>query len=292
MSLLQRLWGALGPRGALGPQGALGARPAGTTDSAAVGFNRLGQCRYGLMLFNSKDQYIGRALEYYGEYSQHEADLLVQFISPGAVVIDAGANLGGLTLFFARAVGGSGRVYAFEPQRVIFQTLCANMALNSLVNVYAVQAALGDRQGSINIDTPDYTRENNFGGMALGEWHAGEAVPLMRIDELALARCDLIKIDVEGMEEAVLRGAQATIARHRPLLYVENDRAEKVASLINCIAAMSYRMYWHFPPYFNPDNFHGRADNLFDTLASRNMLCLPAERALAVKGLEPVVVAD
>ncbi len=280
MSLLRRLLGALG------------ARPAGTTETVTEGFNRLGQCRYGLMLFNTRDQYIGRALEYYGEYSQHEADLLAQFISPGAVVIDAGANLGGLTLFFARAVGASGRVHAFEPQRVVFQTLCANMALNSLVNVHATQAALGERQGRINIDTPDYARENNFGGMALGEWHEGEAVPLMCIDELALARCDLIKIDVEGMEEAVLNGAQATIARHRPLLYVENDRAEKVASLIKCVAAMGYRMYWHFPPYFNPDNFHGRTDNLFDKLASRNMLCVPAGRALAVQGLDPVVVPD
>jgi hypothetical protein len=80
--------------------------------------------------------------------------------------------------------------------------------------------------------------------------------------------------------------------RYGPLLYVENDRAEKVASLINCIAAMGYRMYWHFPPYFNPENFHGRADNLFDKLASRNMLCVPDERALSVKGLDPVVVPD
>jgi len=269
----------------------LRARPEPAAVREPGGFNVLGECRYGLMLFNRSDQYIGRALECYGEYSQHEADLMAQFLQPGAVVIDAGANLGALTLFFARSVGRDGRVYAFEPQRVVFQTLCANMAINSQVNVHAFHAALGAVPGTIKVDTPDYAIDNNFGGMALGEWVDGETVPMMRIDDLGLDRCDLVKIDVEGMEAQVLAGARATLTRHRPLLYVENDRAEKVNALIRLVADMRYRMYWHFPPYFNPANYRGRADNLFGNLASRNMLCVPAERAVSIKGLEAVVVA-
>ena len=256
------------------------------------GFNRLTPCRYGRMLSNVNDRYIGRSLQAYGEYCQAEPDLLGRLIQAGDVVVDAGANIGALTLFFARAVGDRGRVHAFEPQRVLFQTLCANIALNSLLNAHAHHAALGEQPGRIKVDTPDYTSENNFGGMPLGEWSAGEEVPLMRIDDLALERCTLIKIDVEGMEQAVLRGAAGTIARHRPILYVENDREEKSAELVRDLMGRGYRLYWHIAPYFNPDNFRGMKADLFPGLAARNMLCIPRERPIAVAGMPEVDVPE
>lgn len=253
----------------------------------AAGFNQLGRCRYGVMLYNVNDRYIGRSLQAYGEYCQAEADLLARFVRPGDIVVDAGANIGTLTLFFARAVAGQGRVYAFEPQRVIFQTLCANIALNSLTNVHAFQAALADTAGATTTDAADYRLENNYGGMPLGLWPEGERVPMTTLDSLGLDRCDLAKIDVEGMEAQVLQGAEATLSKCRPALYVENDREDKAAELIDCVKALGYRPFWHCPPYFNPDNFLRRADNLFGNLASRNMLCLPEEGRWSVEGLPP-----
>ena len=99
-----------------------------------VGFNRLKACRHGWMLYNVNDIYIGRSLDLYGEYSEGEIALFRQFLRPGDVVVEIGAHIGTHTVFFAKTVGPTGVVFAFEPQRVVHQTLCANIALNSLSN--------------------------------------------------------------------------------------------------------------------------------------------------------------
>src|SRR3954469_8060635 len=96
------------------------------------GFNHLRDCRHGPMLFNINDKYIGRSLELYGEFSEPEITLLTSYLRPTDTVVEVGANVGAHTVPRAQAVSGGGEVVAFEPQRLIFQTLCANLALNSI----------------------------------------------------------------------------------------------------------------------------------------------------------------
>ena len=110
-----------------------------------AGIHRLIQGRAGWFLYNRHDVYIGHALERYGEYGQIEA-------GSGDVVIEVGANIGSLTVGLAKAVGSSGRVIALEPQRVVFQTLCANIALNSLTWVDTVHAAVGLRLIKVDVE--------------------------------------------------------------------------------------------------------------------------------------------
>lgn len=98
--------------------------------------NKLINTRYGQMLINSNDTIIGRYLDLYGEWYQAELDLLKDYIQPGFYCLDIGANVGTHTLFFANIVGKEGRIYSFEPQRVIFQLLSANIALNDYLNVW------------------------------------------------------------------------------------------------------------------------------------------------------------
>ncbi|MEO8113977.1 MAG: FkbM family methyltransferase, partial [Phenylobacterium sp.] len=106
------------------------------------------------------------------------------------------------------------------------------------------------------------------------------------------AQCGLIKIDVEGFEPQVLRGARDTIARCRPLLYVENDRPANQREVISLLAGMGYRQYWHTPALFDPDNFNGVAENIFGDIRSLNLLCIPAERNTTVEGSREVDPAD
>jgi FkbM family methyltransferase len=240
------------------------------------------------MLYNFNDRYIGRSLELYGEWSQGEIDLLSQHLEPGMVVVEAGANIGAHTVFLAQAVGVSGYVLAFEPQRIVYQTLCANLALNSITNVGCRQAAVGDSAGEVLVPCLDYTRENNFGGLSLGRHESGERVPIETVDAFDLAQCALLKVDVEGMERSVLEGARTTIARCRPILYVENDRKDRSADLIRFIDSLGYDMYWHCPPLFNPDNFTGNSQNVFANIKSRNMFCCPRGAEFHVSGLETV----
>jgi len=241
------------------------------------GYNRLKDCRHGRMLYNVNDRFLGRSLDLYGEWSEGEIDLFKQFVGPGDVVIEAGANIGAHTVWLAKASAPGGMVLAFEPQRLIFQTLCANLALNSVTNVVAFPSACGESRGIIFVPMLDPFKSNNFGALEVGTHTevAGENVAVMRLDDLAVSRCRLLKVDVEGMELEVLKGARETISRCKPVLYVENDRKEKSAALVGFIESLGYQSYWHRPPMFNPDNFAGSAENVFHNMVSFNMICVP-----------------
>lgn len=253
-------------------------------------FTRVRPCRYGTMAYNPLDRYLGRSLDVYGEFSEGEVELFRRLVRPGDVVLDVGANIGAHTLPLARLAGPAGEVVAFEPQRVLFQTLCANMALNSVTNARCLPYAVGAAAGEIDAPRPDYARPGSFGSLAVGGPGPAERVRVVTVDSLALDRCRLIKVDVEGYEEQVLRGAAGTLERLRPVLYVENDREERSAALVRYVAGLGYEMFWHCPPLFNPANFAGNPVNEFGRIVSANMLCLPAGGGLRVSGLPPVAV--
>jgi len=240
------------------------------------GFNRCVLAREGYVLYNSNDIYMGQAIERYGEFAEIEAQLLRQLCRPGMVVVEVGANIGLHTLVLARCVGPQGFVYAYEPQRVVFQTLCANVALNSIVNVDARHAAVGAEPGFVLIPDFDYSRRDNFGAVEANAYNAGRKVDKVTLDaDLELERLDLIKVDVEGMELDVLRGAGGLLRRFEPALYVENDRQDNSEALIRHLMDFDYRLYWHLPPLFNPANFYTESENVYPNIVSVNMICLP-----------------
>ncbi len=135
------------------------------------------------MLYLVTDQYVGQSLDYYGEYSEEEAGLLRMIVRPGWMVLDIGANMGAHTVTLAQAAGPKGVVLAFEPQRVIFQILCANVALNGLGNIYTNQAAVGREAGAVTVPNLDYLEVGNYGGLPLG-WSEGERVSRVTVDLL------------------------------------------------------------------------------------------------------------
>jgi FkbM family methyltransferase len=251
-------------------------------------YNAVVEARHGTMLFNRHDIYVGRSIQKYGEYSELELEFLLAGIKDGDTVVEVGANIGSHTIALARKTGSTGRVIAFEPQRIVFQTLCANLALSSISNAYCFHCALSDVEEELLVPPMDYARPANFGGLSLTKAGLGESVAARQLDSIGrLTRLKLIKIDVEGMESAVIRGATATIKSHRPALYVENDRVDKSAELIELIRSLDYRMYWHRPPLFNPGNYFGEKENIFPNLISVNMLCLHKSQE-TVEGLQEV----
>jgi FkbM family methyltransferase len=183
-------------------------------------------------------------------------------------------------------------VLAFEPQRLLHQLLCGNVSLNMHSNVVAIHAALGSETGTIRVPRTDYANIGNFGGIALGDHQDGETVPVERLDSYNLKSCDLIKIDVEGMEQSVLQGARMILEKYQPLLYVENDRAEKSRDLIQWLMTNGYRLYWHLPRMFNPKNYFAEAMNVFGNTVSINMLCVPRSKTISPKGLQEIASPD
>ena len=169
--------------------------------------------------------------------------------------------------------------------------LCANLALNGLTNVFAFQKAIGCEIGSLTEGILPTQSAVNFGGYPIGAVKGeGETIDIVPLNEMidTLKPIALLKADVEGWERDVLIGSRKVIARDRPMLYVENDRADKSRDLIISILEMNYALWWHIVPLFRPNNHAHTRVNIFGNIASFNMLCLPNESKIQVKGLERI----
>lgn len=242
----------------------------------AKSYMEMRACKHGTFLYNRHDAFIGKALALYGEWCEAELDLLLPLLVPGMCVVDVGANIGTHTVAFASAVGRNGQVIAFEPQALVFQNLCANLALNALTQVTPVQAAVGAEPGTIAIPHLDPEHATNFGAVKAG--HGEHIVERVTLDALQLERCDLIKIDVEGMEAEVIAGARETIARCKSVLFVENNTLEWSKAIIETIKSLNYKAYWHIAAYYNPRNFAGHETNVFARYQPEaNLLAVPMD---------------
>lgn len=241
------------------------------------------QCRYGTMTYPLHDRYVGRSLQVYGEYSELELEFIRLLLRPGDTALDVGANIGAFTVGMAQKVGAAGAVHAFEPQRAIHEVLCANAA--PFKNIMAHREAAGAEPGTIHVPPRDYDSPGNFGGVSLGG-DAGEEVPVVTVDSMKLQQLRLMKIDVEGMEIDVLRGANETIMRCEPALYVENDRDERSEALISHIFGLGYRLWWLLTPMFSPRNFFRHPEDVFGNVWSVNMVGFPRSVQIELKFAE------
>lgn len=246
-------------------------------------------------LTNPNDVYASKAVEVYGEWSAGEIAIMALFLKEGSIVVEVGANIGTHTVPLAHLVGRAGRVHAFEPQRLTFQLLNANLALNHCVNAHAHRNAVGRAPGSLRLKSYNPDQIGNYGGLALTEAADGESTPIVTLDAMRAetGRVTLLKVDAEGSEGEVLAGATTVLRQDRPVLYVENDRAPLAAALIEQIWALDYRLWWHVVPLFRPNNFAHTRENIFGRLVSINMLGLPAETEPPTlpDGLRPVTTA-
>ena len=263
-----------------------------TINLSPGGFNDLRMTRTGPLLFNKHDIYVGGSIEKYGEFSVGEQDLFARIVHAGELVVEVGANIGAHTVELSRLVGSDGEVYAFEPQRIVFQALCANLALNQCTNVRAWQVAAGSKPDTILVPALDPSKRNNFGGISMYGVEEGEPVQLVTLDAFDLPACHFLKVDVEGMEVEVVRGALKTIETYRPLMYLEDDREERSQELLSLVLGMDYAVFWHLPLLFNPDNFDGEHEDIFPGIVSVNILCIPNEARPDLSGMRRVKSAD
>ena len=223
---------------------------------APLGYAALAHTGQGVFIINRHDTGVGRQLQDYGAYDPEEMDNLRQMVSSvpaDPVILDIGANIGVTSLVLAQAAGPRGLVHAFEAQRSLFHMLAGNMALNSIDNVHCHFQAVGATAGFASIPRIDYRSAASFGSLQLnsalqvdaGQQAQGgvfDQVPMDSIDALRLERVDVVKIDVEGMEADVLAGALHTLRRHRPLMYIEYIKSDKL-DLWQTLRGLDYQVY-------------------------------------------------
>lgn len=254
-------------------------------------FYKMVEGRHGRFLVNPHDLYIGRSLIEYGEYSPFEWELYSKILVKGGVVIEAGANSGSLTVPLANTVGPQGKIYAYEPQPIIFQNMCANLALNGLFNVYAYNGGCAQERGEMIIPDISYNRDDNYGGVQLDyfkDCKQGQKIELLVIDEQEIPRVNLFKLDVEGMELQVLKGAEETIKRSNPIIYAECHPDERAVEKLEYLYSLDYRVFKHICPLYTKANYFSNPVDIFDGQGCLNILCFP--KALNVNINLPEIV--
>ena len=148
-------------------------------------------------------------------------------LQPGMTFLDAGANDGIYTVFAAKRVGNEGTVWAFEPSARELSRLRHNLELNHLAaRVFPLALADCSGQAELSVGAYEHAGHNTLGAFAYQTELEGKApVEVRRLDEVLnenpLARLDLMKIDVEGAELRLLRGALETLRKYRPVLLFE-----------------------------------------------------------------------
>jgi FkbM family methyltransferase len=185
---------------------------------------------------------VGFQLLEHGAFDPVEVELAVQLLETrrryhgdGVVAIDCGANIGAHTIEWSIAMTGWGSVIAIEAQERIYYALAGNIVLNNCFNAIAVHAAVSSETGIMKIPSPDYLTASSFGSLELRQRDNNEfigqaidysdanmvAIQKITLDALGLARVDLIKIDIEGMEMEALEGGRQLVEKCHPILLIE-----------------------------------------------------------------------
>jgi FkbM family methyltransferase len=187
------------------------------------------QLPYGPMLVNIHDPSMPVMLH----ENVGEINLLMQFCT--GVVLDIGANVGAHSVNFARTAE---HLHAFEPHPITYNNLCANLLLHQCKNVTSHQAAVGSYNGDTFIEDFDITRKHFSMGAYVGK--GGIKVSNRTIDSYNFSPLSFIKIDTEGHEYEVLAGANFTLQRESPIVFVEIHVNELIETIIKYMADRGY----------------------------------------------------
>ena len=168
------------------------------------------------MFLDPTDAIISPFLLRDGYFEPYETTLMEAAIKPGQVVLDIGANIGYYTLLFARLVGESGKVFAFEPDPANYELLRKNVRANGYHNVVFVRKAVADSSGPLSL----YLCPDNKGDHRAFDSHDGR--PSIPIEATSLDEyfdgydgpIDFIKMDIQGSEGRALRGMKGLLAKH------------------------------------------------------------------------------
>lgn len=185
---------------------------------------------------------VERAICYDGCYEPYEMRAILKLLQPGSVCFDIGANIGYYTLNFAK-LGAT--VYAFEPAPINLERLRRNVQLNK-ANVTIIPCAVGDQNGEIGMSAPSLGNHGTIWVTDQGK------IPIVTLDSFVKAQSiqhlDLIKVDIEGCEARLIRGAIETIKRFHPTILMElNPEAlakfsSSASDLVASLTGLGYKL--------------------------------------------------
>jgi FkbM family methyltransferase len=203
--------------------------------------------RNGIVMKVDISDYIGHYL-FFG-FRDQSLEKLFSLCLENFTILDIGTNIGWTVLNLA-SIAKSGEVLGFEPDPYNFNKCSQNISLNNSQRICVFPVGLGNKNESV---TMEIRTPSNRGGnrIAPKESSATCMVEIVRLDDFSpaqkLDRIDLVKIDVEGYELNVLRGAEYLLKKHKPILFIElddnnlKDQGDSASALINFLYEMGYQ---------------------------------------------------
>jgi FkbM family methyltransferase len=175
-----------------------------------------------------------------GSYEYAKRKAFEKAVVEGSVVFDIGANVGFYTLLASVLVGPRGRVFAFEPVPANIRYLKAHLQLNHISNVDVIEAAVSDFTGAAHFDVGP---NPSMGRLATG---GSLTVRTVTLDEMVgrgeLPPPDCLKIDVEGAEAQVLKGARALLSDHHPTIFLATHGSEIHSECCRLLVSLEYEL--------------------------------------------------
>jgi FkbM family methyltransferase len=216
------------------------------------------EARYGGVLLPDEQDLIVESVKLYGEWAQHEVELLKPFYCDAKVIFDVGACFGTQALAFmnesTRAI-----VYAFEANPKNFEFLEKNTQYQSITAINQALGAKKETRSIINI-------EGNAGAsqLQISQGSSSDSLlELKKLDDLSLPSPDFIKVDIEGMEVEFLEGAKGTISAYRPTMFLEANTLTHASKILSWSKAEGFTVFGILCNAFNPKNYKKNKVNIF-----------------------------
>jgi FkbM family methyltransferase len=183
-------------------------------------------------------------------WEPHFKTVVQHLVKEGDTVLDCGSNFGYNAVIMGKQIGPSGKLFAFEPQRIINHQLCGNMILNNIYNATVFRVALGNEEGLTTMSPVPYDLDwVNIGDTSIGD--DGEVVNINTLDNYWYGVDDVsfIKMDVQGYELFTLQGGENTIKKSLPDIFIEIEEHQLAKfdvtkdQLVDYIKSFGYRMF-------------------------------------------------
>lgn len=211
---------------------------------------------YGLTFrYPAHDTAVGACLRDFGEFAKPEQDFLLDHApGPTGTFVDVGAHIGSVSMPFAKARPGW-RVIAIEAAYPLANLILEGAAANGLPNIEVLSVAAGEAAGIAEFPAIELGYTGNFGAVGFSHrLQKRRKVGVRPLDDIAPDDTRVVKVDVEGFEAAVLRGATRLLRDVRPvwLLEAHRGKTDQTREVADLLTAQGYRLFWFFSPFATP----------------------------------------